>query len=63
MAPQRGKLPISIVAVSHIDHIDRLPSEFDIYAQNVQFEDVGIFTYTSDEEKYLLFQHGEIDGK
>ena len=31
-------------------------------SKNVQFENVSFFK-VSDEEKYLLFQHGEINGK
>ena len=31
--------------------------------KNVQFEDVSFFIKASDEEKFLLFQHGEIKGK
>ena len=31
--------------------------------KNVQFEDVSFFINASDEEKFLLFQHGEIKGK
>ena len=30
---------------------------------NVQFENVGFFIKVSDEEKFLLFQYGEINGK
>ena len=29
---------------------------------NVQFENVSFFIKVSDEEKFLLFQHGEIKG-
>ena len=29
----------------------------------VQFENVTFFIKVSDEEKFLLFQHGEINGK
>ena len=28
-----------------------------------QFENVSFFIKVSDEEKFLLFQHGEINGK
>ena len=31
--------------------------------KNVQFENVSFFIKVSDEEKFLLFQHGEISGK
>ena len=31
--------------------------------KNVQFEDVSFFVKASDEEKFLLFQPGEIKGK
>ena len=31
--------------------------------KNVQFENVSFFIKVSDEEKFLLFQHGEINGK
>ena len=31
--------------------------------KNVQFENVIFFIKVSDEEKLLLFQHGEINGK
>ena len=31
--------------------------------KNVHFEDVSFFIKASDEEKFLLFQHGEINGK
>ena len=31
--------------------------------KNVQFENVRFFIKVSDEEKFLLFQHGEINGK
>ena len=31
--------------------------------ENVQFEDVSFFIKASDEEKFLLFKHGEIEGK
>ena len=35
-----------------------------IYIQiNVQFEIVSFFKKMSNEEKFLLFQHGEINGK
>ena len=30
---------------------------------NVQFEKVSFFIKVSDEEKFLLFQYGEINGK
>ena len=30
---------------------------------NVQFENVSFFTKVSDEEKFLLFQYGEINDK
>ena len=30
--------------------------------KNVQFENVRFFIKVSDEEKFLLFQHGEITG-
>ena len=30
---------------------------------NVQFENVSFFIKVSDEEKFLLFQHGESNGK
>ena len=30
---------------------------------NVQFENVSVFIKVSDEEKFLLFQYGEINGK
>ena len=30
---------------------------------NVQFENVGFFIKVSDEEKFLRFQYGEINGK
>ena len=101
MAPQRCKVPISIVAVNHIkvtDLIDWLYMELSIYVggfepfisldadilaqsnsfdlpmceneqvvivthQNVQFEGVSFFKEASDEEKFLLFQHGKINGK
>ena len=29
----------------------------------MQFDNVSFFMKVSDEEKYLLFQHGEINGK
>ena len=105
MAPQRCKVPISIVAVNHtevIDHIGSLHNELNIYGggfeplisscvdhsyliqffypliwfakvrkwsggycytYNVQFEDVSFFIKVSDEEKFLLFQRGEIKSK
>ena len=31
--------------------------------KNGQFENVSFFIKVSDEEKFLLFQHGEINGK
>ena len=31
--------------------------------KNVQFENVRFFMKVSDEEKFLLFQYGEINGK
>ena len=31
--------------------------------KNVQFENVSFFLKVSDEEKFLLFQYGEINGK
>ena len=31
--------------------------------KNVQFENVSFFIKVSDEEKFFLFQHGEINGK
>ena len=31
--------------------------------KNMQFEDVCFFIKASDEEKFFLFQHGEIKGK
>ena len=31
--------------------------------QNVQSEDVSFFKEASNEEKFLLFQHGKIDSK
>ena len=31
--------------------------------KNVQFENVSFFIKVSDEEKFLFFQHGEINGK
>ena len=31
--------------------------------KNVQFEDVSFFIKASDKEKFLLFQHGEINSK
>ena len=31
--------------------------------KNVQFENVSFFIKTSNEEKFLLFQHGVINGK
>ena len=31
--------------------------------KNGQFERVSFFIKVSDEEKFLLFQHGEINGK
>ena len=31
--------------------------------KNVQFENVSLFIKVSEEEKFLLFQHGEINGK
>ena len=31
--------------------------------KNVQFEDVIFFIKVSDEGKFLLFQHGKIDGE
>ena len=30
---------------------------------NVQFENISFFIKVSDEEKFLLFQYGEINGK
>ena len=30
---------------------------------NVQFENVSFFLKVSDEEKFLLYQYGEINGK
>ena len=30
---------------------------------NVKFENVSFFLQVSDEEKFLLFQYGEINGK
>ena len=33
------------------------------HKKNVQFENVSFFIKVSDEEKFLLFQHGEINGK
>ena len=32
-------------------------------SKNVQFENVSFFIKVSDEEKFLLFQHGEINGQ
>ena len=32
-------------------------------ATNVQFENVSFFIKVSDEEKFLLFRFGEINGK
>ena len=110
MAPQRWKVPNSIVAVNHIEvfnHIDWLQAasqwacniyggEFEplislcwfflrnpillffnlIYLPmcgneqvviftptNVQFENVSFFLKVSNEEKFLLFQCGEINDK
>ena len=100
MAPQRWKVPISIIAVNHIeaiDHIDWLHNELDIFGGG--FEPLissckfllrnaillflnliyhcaemnrwliftpkmcnlkySFFIKVSDEEKFLLFQHGE----
>ena len=31
--------------------------------KNVQFKNVSFFIKVSDEEKFLLFQHGETNGK
>ena len=33
------------------------------YTKNVQFENVSFFIKVPDEEKFLLFQNGEINGK
>ena len=33
------------------------------YTKNVQFENVSFFIKVSDKEKFLLFQHGEINSK
>ena len=32
-------------------------------SKKVQFENVSFFIKVSDEEKFLLFQYGEINGK
>ena len=107
MAPQRWKVPNSIVAVNHIeviDNTDRLHNELAIsmvgdlnhlsshadfsyvilffysliwftdvqkwtgtyfYTNDniVQFENVRFFLKMSAEEKFLLFQYGESNGK
>ena len=33
------------------------------YTNNVQFENASFFLMVSDEGKFLLFQHGEINSK